>query len=335
MNIRFFRLFSVILACLLGVSCVKKSSESGQLAQPEGIILGYSQIGAESAWRNCNSRSVQEAADYAGMQLVFFNAEQKQENQIKAIRSFIAYQVDVIAFVPIVSDGWEHVLEEARDAGIPVLVCDREINLEDESLYAGYLGTNSVQEGRSAAEYLIKKFKDSETGKLLEGRKQPVRIVELRGTEGSSPEIKRARGFREALEGHPEFQIIFSASGDFLRSKGYELMRDILEEYKNIDVIYSHNDGMTLGALDAIREQGIQPGKDIVIVTIDAEQAAIDALGRGEVNCVVECNPKQGPDIMRLAGLLAKGESIPRVIYMNEEVFTEWDDLSGLPPRGY
>jgi simple sugar transport system substrate-binding protein len=329
MNTWIHRLFFLTLACVLFPSCEKKAAET------KTTILGYSQIGAESAWRNRNSQSVQEAAAAAGVQLVFFNAQQKQENQIKALRSFIAYQVDVIAFVPIVSNGWEHVLEEARDAGIPVLICDREINIDDESLYAGYAGTNSLEEGRSAAEYLVKKFKDPQTGKILAGRRPPIRIVELRGTRGSSVEINRARGFREVLAGHPEFRIVYSESGDFLRSKGRELMRSILEKIKNIDVIFSHNDSMTLGALEVMREQGIQPGKDIVIVTIDAEQAAIDALRKGEVNCVVECNPKQGPDILRLAGQLAKGEEIPKITYMEEEVFTEWDDLSDLPPRGY
>jgi simple sugar transport system substrate-binding protein len=329
MYFRLLRLLPLFLASIFSLSCAKKEADT------KGIILGFSQIGAESAWRNCNSRSVREAAAAAGIQLVFFNAEQKQENQIKAIRSFIAYQVDVIAFVPIVSDGWKNVLEEARDAGIPVLICDREINVEDDSLYAGYLGTNSAQQGRSAGEYLLKKFSNPETGKLLIDRKNPVRIVELRGTEGSSVEIKRARGFREVIGEHPEFQIIYSASGDFLRSKGYEIMCGILETEEHIDVIYSHNDSMTLGALDAMNERNIQPGRDILIVTIDAEQAAIDYLKQGAVNCVVECNPKQGPDIMRLAGCLARGESIPRIIYMNEEVFSEWDDLSNLPPRGY
>jgi simple sugar transport system substrate-binding protein len=324
-----FALILPLLGALLLSVCDKKESPE------KGIILGFSQIGAESAWRNCNTRSVQEAAADAGIQLLFFNAQQKQENQIKAIRSFIAYQVDVIAFVPIVSGGWENVLEEAREAKIPVLICDREISLEDESLYAGYLGTDSVQEGRSSAEFLLKKFADPETGELQGDSKNPVRIVELRGTEGSSPAIKRAAGFREILAGRPEFEIIYSASGDFLRSKGYELMRAILNDINDIDVLYSHNDGMTLGALDAIRERDIKPGEDIVVITIDAEQAAIDALSRGEVNRVVECNPKQGPDIMRLAKLLAQGETIPRIIYMKEEVFTEGDDLAFLPPRGY
>jgi simple sugar transport system substrate-binding protein len=311
------------------LSCAKKTTET------RGIILGFSQIGAESAWRNCNTQSVREAAADAGVQLLFFNAEQKQENQIKAIRSFIAYQVDVIAFVPIVTHGWEHVLEEARDANIPVLICDREIDIESRTLYAGYLGTNMRKQGQSAARYLLKKFTDPETSGFMADRKKPVRIVELQGTEDSSPTLKRAEGFREILADYPLFEIIYSASGDFLRSKGYELMRGILDEFQDIDVIYSHNDSMTLGVIDAMKERGIKPGEDIIIVSIDAEQAAIDALRRGEINCVVECNPKQGPEIMRLVGNLSRKEDIPRLIYMNEEVFTEWDDLSELSPRGY
>ena len=328
---RFVTLF-LAACCLLCAGCRKAAQTTA--AGGDGIILGFSQIGAESAWRKCNTRSVQDAAAEAGIQLLFFNAEQKQENQIKAIRSFIAYQVDVIAFVPIVSHGWENVLEEAKDAGIPVLICDREINITDESLYAGYIGTNSAEEGRQAAQFLIGKFAAGAETKTAAGKKT-IRIVELRGTEGSSPAIKRARGFREALAAYPEFKIIYSASGDFLRSKGYELACHVLETYDDIDVIYSHNDGMTLGLIDAMQERGMHPGTGIVIVTIDAEQAAIDALKRGEVNCVVECNPKQGPDIIRLAAHLARGESIPRITYMREEVFTEGDTLGALPPRGY
>ena len=326
----FAPLIQLFFSFFLLFSCAKKITES------KGIILGFSQIGSESAWRNCNTRSVQEAAADAGIQILFFNAEQKQENQIKAIRSFIAYQVDVIAFVPIVSDGWEMVLEEAREAEIPVLICDREINIKNENLYAGYLGTNMLREGRSAAEFLLKKFIDPDTGEIVTDGKS-VKIVEMRGTEGSSPTNMRAEGFRDVLAGYSGFEIIYSESGDFLRSKGYELMCKILEkpELGNIHVVYSHNDGMTLGAIDAMKERGIKPGEDIVIISIDAEQAAIDALKRGEINCVVECNPKQGPDIMHLAGLLALKETIPRVIFMEERVFTEWDDLSAIAPRGY
>jgi simple sugar transport system substrate-binding protein len=244
--------------------------------------------------------------------------------------------------VPIVSDGWEHVLIEARDAGIPVLICDREINIVNESLYAGFLGTDSLQQGRSSAEFLLKKFAKNKTQKNSEHKQKVVRIVELSGTEGSSVAVKRAQGFREVLAEHHNFEIIYSESGDFLRSKGYELMNSIFDRFKDngpkspgFDVVYSHNDSMTLGAIDAMKERGIRPGTDIVIVTIDAEQAAIDALKRGEVNCVVECNPKQGPDILKLSADLARREKIPWVSFMTEEVFSEFDDLSTILPRGY
>ncbi len=312
-----------VLFCLLLSACdgSRKKEE-----KPEGLILGFSQIGAESAWRKCNSLSIKEAAESRGVQLLFENAEQKQENQIKALRSFIVYQVDVIAFVPIVAGGWDNILKEAKDAGIPVLITDRKIETNDPSLFAGFIGTDSRQEGREAGLFLLRKFSS---------RKSPVRIVEISGTEGSSPAIGRAEGFREILEGHDDFQIIHSVSGDFLRSKGYELMRDILKRYDDINAVYSHNDGMTLGILEAIKEKGLSPGKDIVIITIDAEQAAIDALQRGEVNCVIECNPKTGPDIIDLAEKLARGESIPPLQHVQEQVFTEYDDLSGIEPRGY
>ncbi|MDR2246645.1 MAG: ABC transporter substrate-binding protein [Treponema sp.] len=321
-------LFFFGLAAFTACQKREKPKEGGVSVDHEGIILGFSQIGAESAWRTCNTRSVQEAAEEAGIQLLFSNAEQKQENQIKAIRSFIAYQVDVIAFVPIVYTGWGNVLREAKEAGIPVLVTDRKIDIQDESLCAGFIGTDSVQEGRAAAEFLLKKFETLPPG-------GPVRIVELSGTVHSSAAIGRAQGFREVLKSHPRFEIIYSESGDFMRSKGLELMRSVLQTFTQIDVIFSHNDGMTLGVLDAMKEKNLKPGTDIIIVTVDAEQAAIDALKRGEINCVIECNPKQGPGIMELARKLAKGEPIPRQIHVEEEVFYEWDDLSGLPPRGY
>ena len=294
----------------------------------EGLILGFSQIGAESSWRGCNTRSIKEAASNAKVQLLFENAEQKQENQIKAIRSFIVYQVDVIAFVPIVADGWDNILKEAQNAGIPVLITDRKITTADENLYAGFIGTNSEQEGREAGNFLLKKFKNRPIEK-------PVKIIEISGTEGSSVAVGRAAGVREIIHDNPQFQIIHSISGDFLRSKGYEIMQSILKRYNDIHVLYSHNDGMTLGAIDAMKEVGIRPGKDIVIITIDAEQAAIDALRAGEVNCVIECNPKTGPAILSLSQRLARGETIPRLQHVDEEVFTEYDDLSSIEPRGY
>ncbi|AEV30548.1 ABC-type sugar transport system, periplasmic component [Sphaerochaeta pleomorpha str. Grapes] len=319
-------IFFICICCFLGCNASKK--DTSKIEKDNGIIVGFSQIGAESAWRTCNTRSVQEAAAARGVQLVYDNAEQKQENQIKALRSFIAYQVDVIVFVPIVTDGWDNVLQEARDAGIPVLVTDRKIDVENQSLYAGFIGTDSLKEGRNAGQFVLDTFESKRD-------KDHINIVELFGTEGSSVALGRAEGFREVLKDHPEYRIIYSKSGDFLRSRGYELAIEFLEMYDDIDVIYSHNDGMTLGAIEAMEEKGLRPGKDIVIITIDAQQAAIDALRGGKVNCVIECNPKTGPEIIELAEKLAAGESIPRLQYVHEEVFYETDDLSLIEPRGY
>ena len=327
-------IFFLCAVFFLYTSCTEKKKDTKDNLNRDSLILGFSQIGAESAWRKCNTRSVREAAATDGVQLIFENAEQKQENQIKAIRSFIAYQVDVIAFVPIVADGWDNVLREAKEAGIPVLVTDRKINTSDESLYAGFVGTNSQQEGREAGNFIVRKFeKMKKAGKSVH---DPIRIVEISGTEGSSVAIGRAEGFREVLKDKKNFTIIYSKSGDFLRSKGYELMCSILDKFTGIDAVFSHNDGMTLGILEAMKERGIKPGKDIVIVTIDAEQAAIDALRAGEVNCVIECNPKTGPVIMSLARKLAAGETIPHLLHVSETVFSEDDtDLADIPSRGY
>jgi simple sugar transport system substrate-binding protein len=320
-------LILILLSVTLLTQCKRDGGELVEDTPKNGIILGFSQIGAESAWRKRNTQSIVEAAEESGIQLLFDNAEQKQENQIKAMRSFIAYQVDVIAFVPIVATGWDNILQEAKDAGIPVLVTDRKIETSNENLYSGFIGTDSEREGRDAARFILDKFSHIEN--------RPIRIIEISGTEGSSVALGRAAGFREGLTENPEFEIIHSESGDFLRSKGYEIMSRILKEYDDIDAIYSHNDGMTLGIIDAMYERDLQPGSDIVIVTIDAEQAAIEALRRGEVNCVIECNPNTGPAIMELTKKLARGESIPRFQHVDEEVFYETDDLSSLEPRGY
>ncbi len=328
-----FRIIILIIItwCLIG--CGAQNKKVSQFEEDDGIIVGFSQIGAESAWRTCNTRSVQDAAAERGVQLVYDNAEQKQENQIKALRSFIAYQVDVIVFVPIVTDGWDNVLQEARDAGIPVLVTDRKIDVVDQSLYAGFIGTDSLKEGRNAGLFVLDKFEKKR--EQSDTNEEYINIVELFGTEGSSVALGRAEGFREVLKEHPNYRIIYSKSGDFLRSRGYELAVEFLEMYDDIDVIFSHNDGMTLGAIEAMEERGLLPGTDIVIVTIDAQQAAIDALREGKVNCVIECNPKTGPEIIKLAERLAAGENIPRLQYVHEEVFYETDDLSLIKPRGY
>ena len=317
----------MVLALGVGILIIRSGWNKPQ--QPDAndvIIVGFSQLGSESGWRVGNSKDVIRAAEEAGIELIYDNAAQKQENQINALRSFIAYQVDVIALAPIVEEGWENVLTEAKNAGIPVLLCDRYINIHDEGLIAGYVGSDFMEEGRAAGQFLLKKAMDMDQ----------VRIVEIAGTEGSTPARQRALGFREVLQEDARFDIIISVSGDFLRSKGKESMQNILAAHQDIHVLYSHNDAMTLGAIEAIEEAGLVPGQDIIIITIDGEQGAIDLLKAGKINCVVECTPLLGDLIMGLAQQLARGEQIPAFSHPDEQVFTEFDaGLQAIPPRGY
>ena len=318
----------IIAAVLGGVWGFGMLGRTGMPREDEQrpIILGFSQLGSESGWRIGNTRSVVKAAADAGIQLMERNAEQKQENQIKAIRSFIAYQVDVIAFSPLVEDGWDNVLREAKEAGIPVICSDRAVKVEDESLIACFIGSDFYDQGVRAAKFLMHK---------MEGVPGPIRIAEISGTLDSTPMRDRARGFREMIESDARFEIVYSKSGDFLRSMGKEVMQDILSTIE-VDVLYSHNDAMTLGAVEAIEASGLGPGKDIVIITVDGEQGAIDLLKQGKINCVVECTPMLGDIIMVLAKKLVAGEEIPKVIYSEETMFTEFDDnLQSIPPRGY
>ena len=231
------------------------------------IVLGFSQIGAESEWRTANTESIKAAAKESGIELKFSDAQQKQENQIKAIRSFIQQKVDVIAFSPVVETGWDAVLQEAKQAGIPVILTDRSVKMSSgkaEDYYVTFMGSDFVEEGRRAANWLVGFMKkDSE----------PVNVVELQGTVGSAPAIDRKTGFEEVMKSHPNYKIIKSQTGDFTRAKGKEVMESFLKSAKadgqKIDVLYAHNDDMAIGAIQAIEEAGLKPGKDIIIVSID------------------------------------------------------------------
>ncbi|MDO4546830.1 MAG: ABC transporter substrate-binding protein [Clostridia bacterium] len=321
-------LAAFVLIAIIALTGCSNRDVSEQPSESGGLIIGFAQLGSESAWRLGNTQSIIEAAERAGVQLMFENAQQKQENQIRDIRSFIAYRVDVIAFAPIVEDGWDNVLGEARDAGIPVLVTDRMINTQDDTLFAGFIGSDFYEEGVMAGEYLIKKADAIDA--------ESLNIVEISGTVESTPMKQRAQGFADTIKGDARLDIIDSVSGDFIRSKGKECMQKFIDTHDKIDVLYSHNDAMTLGAIEAMEEAGLKPGEDIIIITVDGEQKAIDLLKEGKINCVVECTPLIGDTIMQIAAQLARGEEIPRYTYSEDRVFSEFDDdLDELPERGY
>ena len=319
-----FKVIGMILAMMLVAGCGAAADES---AEPE-LLLGFSQIGSESAWRIGNTHDIERAAEDYGVSLMFENANQSQENQIDAIRRFIAYKVDVIAFSPIVEDGWDNVLMEAREAGIPVILVDRDIKTDIEGLTTCLIGADFYNEGVMAAEYLIRKA--DELG--LES----VNIVEITGTENSTPMRQRQAGFADTIAGDERMHILESIDGDFLKSRGAECMRYLLDTYGDeIDVVFSHNDEMTLGALPEIENSGFVPGKDIIIISIDAGQEAIDVLKEGRINCVVECTPNLGDELMETALKLKNGEEVEAVIHPVEQAFTDEMDVDSIEPRGY
>jgi ABC-type sugar transport system substrate-binding protein len=314
---------SAIAAVLISALALTGSS----VRADKKITLGFSQIGAESEWRTANTKSIKEAAETAGINLKFSDAQQKQENQIKAIRSFIAQKVDVIAFSPVVETGWEPVLREAKAAKIPVILTDRAVNVKDESLWVSFMGSDFVEEGRRAANWLVEKTKDNPG---------PINIVELQGTVGSAPAIDRKKGFEEILKDKAKFKIIRSQTGDFTRAKGKEVMEAFLKaEGKKINVLFAHNDDMAIGAIQAIEEAGMKPGKDILIVSIDGVKGAFQAMMAGKLNVSVECSPLLGPQLMSAVKDLMAGKTLPKRIVTQEGVFPAEVAAKEFPNRKY
>ena len=313
-------------AVMVTISALALTGPSAVRADKK-ITLGFSQIGAESEWRTANTKSIKEAAETAGIDLKFSDAQQKQENQIKAIRSYIAQKVDVIAFSPVVETGWEPVLKEAKAAKIPVILTDRAVSAKDDTLWVTFMGSDFVEEGRRAANWLVDKTKDNAG---------PVNIVELQGTVGSAPAIDRKKGFEEIIKDKPKFKIIRSQTGDFTRAKGKEVMEAFLKaEGKKINVLFAHNDDMAIGAIQAIEAAGIKPGKDILIVSIDGVKGAFEAMMAGKMNVSVECSPLLGPQLMSAVKDLMAGKTLPKRIVTQEGVFPMETAAKEFPNRKY
>jgi len=312
---KFLRLFCVFALSAL-CSCKKESSADSGMSTGGGksgkLVVGFSQIGAESAWRTAETRSIQDEAKKRGIDLRFSDALGKEENQIKALHNFLAQGVDAIILAPKVETGWEPVLREVKRANIPVILVDRGIKVSDESLYTTLIASDFVQEGRMAAEWLAKK---------LNGKGN---IVELQGTAGAAPAIDRKKGFDEVIAKHPGLKIIKSQSGDFERSKGKQAMEAFLKaEGKNINAVYAHNDDMAIGAIQAIEEAGLKAGTDIILVSIDGVKGAFEAMMAGKLNCTVECNPLLGPAAFDAIEAVKSGKEVPKKTIVKDEVFEQ------------
>ena len=313
----------------LGVAACGGSSGStaaGGGGGSEALTLGFAQVGAESGWRTANTKSIQDSAAAAGVNLKFSDGQQKQENQIKAIRSYIQQKVDVIAFSPVVTTGWDTVLQEAKRANIPVILTDRAVDTPDQTLYKTFLGSDFVAEGKKAGDWLVAQEKTASG---------PVNIVQLEGTTGSAPAIDRTKGFAAAIAANPNLKVVASQTGDFTRSGGKQVMEAFLKSQPKIDVVYAQNDDMGLGAIEAIQAAGKVPGKDIKIITVDAVKDGMQALADGQINFIVECSPLLGPQLMDLAKKVKDGQTVPARVLTEETTFDQAAAQAALPERKY
>lgn len=281
----------------------------------DDIVIGFSQLGSESDWRKANTASIINAAKEAGIQLLLENAEQSQQEQFAAIRSFIEAKVDVIAIAPVVQTGWETILQEIKTAGIPVVIIDRSVNVEDISLYVTFIGSDFYEEGFKAGKYAMDKMRNK-AGK--------IRIAELAGTVGSTPSIDRGRGFRDVISSREDMEISQSLPADFTIEGGKRVMKQFLEESEGAypQLLFSHNDDMALGAIEAIEDHGLKPGEDIVIISVDGTKQAFEMMIAGKINAVVECNPLLGPLLMQAAKEIMAGRTLPKRIIPPEDIFT-------------
>ena len=310
-----------------------EETESEKVRQDEdSIVVGIVQIGSESDWRAANTQSFKRVfTEENGYTLLFEDGQQKQENQLKALRNFILMDVDYIVLAPIVETGWDAVLQEAADADIPVLLVDRMVDVEDDSLWTCWVGTDFEQEGRDAGEWLVSYLeKQGRSG-------DPINIVTLQGTAGSTAQLGRTKGFAEVMETQNTWTMLDARDADFTQAKGREVMEAYLERYPDIDVVVSENDNMAFGAIAAIEDAGKTCGPDgeIIMISFDAVRAAFEAMIDGKLNVSVECNPLHGEKIAEVIQQLERGETPEKIIYVDGEVFSAETAAQYLDSRMY
>ena len=312
---RTFLIGLCILLLFLTACTGRNDPSAGKQAANEGlIVVGFSQVGSESDWRLANTKSMRETfSEENGYRLILKDAQQKPENQLAAIREFVAEGVDYIVVAPVLEAGWDDALAEAKAAGIPVIIVDRMIQTSDDSLYTCWVGSDFRLEGDTAVKWMERVF---------QGRTH-LNIVHLQGSLGSSAQIGRTEGLLDGVARNKNWEIIYSASGDFNRVKGKEIMEYVLKQYSNIDVLYCENDNMAFGAMEAMSVEGRTFGLngDITVISFDATNAGLTATLEGGINFNVECNPLHGPRVEAIIKQLIRGEIPEKLAFVEEESF--------------
>ena len=320
-NIFLISYFLFLIFLLPSCSAPQKAGS----VESELTVVGFSQVGSESDWRNANTVSMLEAFSVEnGYRLIFDDAQQKQEKQITAIRNFINQAVDYIVLAPITMEGWDTVLTEAKASGIPVIIVDRMVDTDDPDLFTCWVGSDTRREGDIAVKW------------MEENLNGPLRIVHLQGNIGSSAQAGRTEGLDAGLAANPDWELVFRAPGDFVQAKGQELMEEVLAEGIDFNVIYAENDNMAYGVIDALKAHDIVPGKDVTIISFDAAHDALELVLSGELNLDVECNPLHGPRVRSLIEQLERGETPEKFTYV-DEVFFDAANLTEeiIVQRGY
>lgn len=312
---------AILSAVIIFSRCSKKTKV---------IKIGYAQVGSESSWRLANTESFQNTFTAEnGYEYFFDNAEQMQEKQINAIRSFIEKKVNYIVVAPVVESGWDEVLKEAKKAGIPVILSDRQMKLEDQSLYVCWIGANFLQEGRDSVKWL-------DTYLNVNGRqKEPLNICLIQGTLGATAQIGRTKGILEGIGEHKNWKLLAKKSGEYTQEKGRAVMEEFLQQFDDIDVVFCENDNEAWGAVEAIKAAGKQPGKDIIIICFDAVKKTFEYIINGEINCAVECNPLHGPRVEQIIKKIESGNIPDKIAYVVENVFDITNAEKALPSRKY
>lgn len=294
------------------------SSEETTEDMEDLIVVGFSQVGSESDWRLANTQSYRDTfTEENGYYLIFEDGQQKQENQVKALRDFILQEVDYIVLDPVVETGWDAVLREAKEAGIPVILADRSVRVEDEELYTCWIGSNFTEEGRNAGIWLKNYLEENNRAE------EEIHIVTLQGTYDSSAQIGRTEGFGQILSKQDHWVMLEQQSGEFTQAKAKEVMEYFLKTYPDIDVLVSENDNMTFGAIDAMKEAGRSFGKsgDIIVISFDALDAALEAVDRGDIHVAIECNPLLGAMVDETIKKLERGQEVEKIQYVEETYF--------------
>lgn len=296
------------------------------------ITVGFSQVGAESDWRTANTESMKSTfTEENGYELIFDDAQQKQENQIAAIRNFIQQEVDYIVLAPVTETGWDAVLQEAKDAGIPVIIVDRMVDVTDDSLYTAWVGSNFQLEGEKAAAWL-----DAYLAAAGRGEEQ-VNIVDIQGTIGASAQIGRTDGLAAAVETHDNWTLLAAETGEFTQAKGQEVMESLLKQFGDeIDVVYCENDNEAFGAIDAIEQAGYSVGLDgdMLVMAFDSTNAGLNDVLNGKICCNTECNPLHGPRVAEIIEKLEAGEEVDKQQYVDEEIFAVDDSVATVNVNG-